>query len=114
MDDLAIVDCFEVADAAYIAAADPATVTALLDALDEAERAVADVQLAQAVAAVTPCSCSAQRARADRAEAAVQRVRAQAQRWIDEYSDPVYRDNGWYQGVVSAATEVIRTLDGDA
>ena len=90
MDDLAVGDCFEVADAAYIAAADPATVTALLDALD------------------------AETSRADRAEAAVQRVRAQVQGWVDEYGDPVYRDNGWCQGVLSAATEVIRTLDGDA
>lgn len=52
--------------------------------------------------------------RVDAAEAAIERVRAQAQGWRDEYSDPVYRDNGWCQGVLSAATEVIRTLDGDA
>lgn len=50
----------------------------------------------------------------DEAEAAVQRVREQAQKWADEYGDPVYRDNGWAQGVLSAATEIIRTLDGDA
>lgn len=56
-------------------------VTALLDALVEAERAVADVQLAQAVAAVTPCSCSAQRARADRAEAERDQARGFAELW---------------------------------
>lgn len=103
-------------DTAFIAAADPSTVTALLDALDAAEfeRDRALVTGAQHALRCLPRGTSRDSLRADRAEAAVQRVRDQAQGWRDEYSDPVYRDNGWCQGVVSAARAILETLDGDA
>jgi hypothetical protein len=53
------------------------------------------------------------KARADKAEAHVDRVRELLTKWVDEYGDPVYRGNGWAEGVRDAAREALKALDGE-
>lgn len=71
------------ADAELIVAARNELVP-LLDRLEAAEAMPEDVvirRFAEAVGVVTPCSCSAQRARAEAAEAKVARAEALAEEW---------------------------------
>ncbi len=89
--DLSIASLLEDRDGAFIAAANPATVLALLDRLERAER-----ELEVAMAPHSDCVESGERAgaqiddlksRAERAEAAIERVRAvhgQHPRWPDK------------------------------
>ena len=49
----------------------------------------------------------------DQARAQVDRVRELLTKWVDEYSDPVYRGNGWTEGVRDAAREALKELDGE-
>ena len=51
--------------------------------------------------------------RADEAEARIKAVRELLARWVDEYGDPVYRGNGWAEGVRDAAREALKALDGE-
>ena len=74
-------------DLSFIAATRQA-VPALLDMLDQAE------------------------AERDQTRAQVDRVRELLARWVDEYGHPVYRGNGWAEGVRDAAREALRALNG--
>ena len=51
--------------------------------------------------------------RADEAEARIKAARELLARWVDEYGDPVYRGNGWAEGVRDAAREALKALDGE-
>lgn len=59
-------------------------------------------RLAEAVAAVTPCTCSAQRTRAERAEAVLGRVEALAAEWEDAEDEP-FSARKWAAARIRAA-----------
>lgn len=92
-------------------------VLALLDALDQAE---ADRDWNLRSSRLSKEERIKANARADQAEferdharAQVDRVRELLTKWVDEYGDPVYRGNGWAEGVRDAAREALKAMDGE-
>lgn len=69
--------------------------------------------LRDARAALSAARADQAEAERDHARAQVDRVRELLTKWVDEYGDPVYRGNGWAEGVRDAAREALKAMDGE-
>ena len=109
-------DANAAADMELIAAARTA-VPALLDMLDQAEAErdwnLSSSRLAKEERIKANARADQAEFERDHARAQVDRVRELLTKWVDEYGDPVYRGNGWAEGVRDAAREALKAMDGE-